>query len=51
MQAPATISDADHAIATVSGLMEGDYSFRLTVTDAENAKSTDDVTVTVKKGQ
>jgi len=44
----ATISSADIAQPTVSGLVQGQYTFRLIVTDNANTSSTgDDVVVTV----
>ena len=43
----ATIGNATQASAALSGLIEGSYSFRLTVRDNDGATDTDDVTVTV----
>ncbi|WKX74844.1 Ig-like domain-containing protein [Zobellia laminariae] len=43
----ATISNADVAVATVSDLTEGNYTFKLTVTDNQNATHTDDIVITV----
>ena len=43
----ATIGNATQASAALSGLIEGSYSFRLTVRDNNGATDTDDVTVTV----
>jgi leucyl aminopeptidase len=42
---PATLSDADRAVATVTAASEGVHVFRLTVSDG-SASATDDVTVT-----
>lgn len=43
----ATISNASSVSTAVTGLVQGSYTFRLTVTDDNQATSTDDVTVTV----
>ena len=43
----ATITNATSSTATVSGLVEGVYTFRLTVTDNSGNPASDDVTVTV----
>lgn len=43
----ATIVSAGSISTTVTGLIEGTYVFRLTVTDTDSATATDDVTVTV----
>ncbi|MBU2947194.1 Ig-like domain-containing protein, partial [Zobellia uliginosa] len=43
----ATISNADLALTTVSDLTEGSYTFKLTVTDDQNATHTDDIVITV----
>ncbi|CAM4346963.1 Ig-like domain-containing protein [Zobellia nedashkovskayae] len=43
----ATISNADVALTTVSDLTEGSYTFKLTVTDDQNATHTDDIVITV----
>ncbi len=43
----ATLSNAATADLTASGLVEGDYRFRLTVTDDENDTAFDEVTVSV----
>ncbi|CAM3349071.1 T9SS type A sorting domain-containing protein [Zobellia roscoffensis] len=43
----ATLSNFDTADLTASDLVAGNYTFRLTVTDDENANSFDEVTVTV----
>lgn len=43
----ATFSNAKAASTTVSNLIQGRYTFRLTVTDDKGAKHTDDVNVTV----
>ena len=45
--ATATLGGDDSAALAVSGLVEGAYVFRLTVTDAEENTATDDATVTV----
>jgi hypothetical protein len=45
--AAGTITNGSSAIATASGLTEGTYVFRLTVTDNNSATATDDVTITV----
>jgi len=42
-----TISNANAAATGLTGLVQGVYVFRLTVTDNDGASSTDDVTVTV----
>lgn len=42
-----TIEEANKVSTKISGLIEGIYVFRLTVTDNKNAKSHDDVKVTV----
>ncbi|RDV10081.1 hypothetical protein DXT99_26820, partial [Pontibacter diazotrophicus] len=43
----ATLSGANSATLTAGSLMEGDYTFRLTVTDNGGAKATDEVNVLV----
>ncbi|XP_072029448.1 dyslexia-associated protein KIAA0319-like protein [Amphiura filiformis] len=43
------INNGQEAIATVAGLQGGEYSFKLTVTDGQGEKNSDDITVTVKK--
>ncbi|OWW25106.1 hypothetical protein B4Q04_11215 [Zobellia sp. OII3] len=43
----ASIVSSGSAITSVTGLNEGSYTFRLTVTDNHNATATDQVTVTV----
>ncbi|GBR76206.1 Por secretion system C-terminal sorting domain-containing protein [Candidatus Termititenax persephonae] len=43
----ATLSNANAANATVGGLQQGTYVFRLKVTDNDGAEATDDITVTV----
>lgn len=42
-----TIINANNATVTLSGLLEGTYTFRLRVTDDDGAQDTDDVIVTV----
>src|SRR5690606_4321380 len=42
------IADANKSAATVSDFSIGKYVFRLTVTDNEGAKSSDEITVTVE---
>ena len=44
---PATLVGADRATLTVNGLTEGNYTFRLTVTDDDGASDNDEVNVTV----
>jgi endoglucanase len=43
----ASFGSAGSAATTVSGLLQGSYTFRLTVTDNAGAFSTGDVTITV----
>src|SRR5215218_3743818 len=43
----ATINSASSASTTVTGLVQGSYTFRLTVTDNQGATGTSDVNVTV----
>lgn len=43
----ATITSPTTAITTITGLVEGTYIFRLTVTDDDGSEDTDDMTVTV----
>jgi parallel beta-helix repeat protein len=43
----ATMANADQAVANLSNLIEGTYTFRLTVTDDDNATATKTMTVTV----
>jgi hypothetical protein len=43
----ATLTNATTAILTLTGLVQGTYVFRLTVTDDDSAIDTDDATVTV----
>jgi hypothetical protein len=43
----ATITSPSAASTTVTGLAQGTYVFRLTVTDNEGATATDDITITV----
>jgi gliding motility-associated-like protein len=43
----ATLTNANMASLTVSGLVAGTYVFRLTVTDNQGAQASDDATVTV----
>jgi dienelactone hydrolase len=45
--AAGTITSANAATATVTGLVEGSYIFQLTVTDNDSATATDKVVVTV----
>lgn len=42
-----TITNANIASTTITGLVQGTYVFRLTVTDNESATDTDDITITV----
>lgn len=44
----AILTNADQAVANVSGLVEGTYIFRLTVTDDMGATQSDDVSVLVR---
>lgn len=44
----ATMEDADKATLSISKLLEGIYTFRLTVTDNRGGTASDDVMVTVK---
>ena len=44
----ATITNPANAITTVTGLVEGNYVFRLSTTDDKGATDTDDVSITVK---
>jgi ribosomal protein L14 len=43
----ATLGTAGSATTTAGGLVQGNYVFRLTVTDNDGAKSTDDISVVV----
>src|SRR5690606_5547756 len=43
----ATMTDADKATLRLTGLLEGSYNFRLTVTDNRGASASDEVQVTV----
>uniref|UniRef100_A0A8C7ZSW9 KIAA0319-like n=1 Tax=Oryzias sinensis TaxID=183150 RepID=A0A8C7ZSW9_9TELE len=45
------IENADSAIATVTGLEVGTYTFMLTVTDDRNLENSDTVTVIVREGE
>jgi len=45
--AAGTITDTSSALTTVKGLIEGNYIFKLTVTDNQGAKGTDSIYVTV----
>ncbi len=45
---PATLTNVYEPALHVSGLEQGEYTFRLTVTDAEGATHSDDVMVTVE---
>jgi hypothetical protein len=45
-----TINSPAAASTTVSGLVTGTYTFRLTVTDNQNATASDDVVITVNAG-
>jgi hypothetical protein len=45
--ASGTITSVASSITTVTGLVQGTYIYRLTVTDNDGAKDTDDLTVTV----
>lgn len=42
-----TITNASSASTTITGLVQGTYVFRLTVTDNDSATDTDDITITV----
>jgi len=42
-----TITSANSASTTITGLVAGTYVFRLTVTDNDSATDTDDITITV----
>ncbi len=46
----AQLSGSQSSVLAVSGLQEGTYIFRLTVTDDDNIKASDDVTVRVVRG-
>lgn len=45
------IENADSAIATVTGLEVGTYTFTLTVTDERNLENSNTVTVIVREGE
>lgn len=45
------IEDADKAVATVTGLVAGVYTFKLTVTDAQKESNSATTQVVVKEGQ
>jgi gliding motility-associated-like protein len=46
---PVTISFPDSSILILNGLLPGEYSFRVTVTDDEGQQGTDEVTVVVQE--
>lgn len=46
-----TVENADRAVATVSKLSVGSYSFKLVVKDSEGLTNEDVVKITVKEGR
>lgn len=44
------IENAETAVATVTGLQEGEYIFMLTVTDERKLENSDTVSVIVREG-